>query len=241
MTALRMRGILHPSRNRGDTETRRCPRGSTSFLEPASTGIVYSPTLARDSAVGVSAPNRPSSQFCKATLLMSTEDPIQSAVAEHRRRNAELKNTLADKGVDLAKKRPVDVYFWCDDRHAAAMVAKALYAKGFLVTLLCPSKDPDRTQWSVEAGALISPDEILGDHLTASALRDPTCMFQLNEVVPWGRSFDEYCRMFALSDEDLTLRILGCCEGPASFNAKVTRRGSTVISCDPIYRWHATR
>ena len=62
-------------------------------------------------------------------------------------------------------------------------------------------------------------------------------MFQLDQVVPWGRSFDEYCRMFALTDEDLTRRILGCGDGPASFNAEATRRGATVISFDPIYEW----
>ena len=35
-------------------------------------------------------------------------------------------------------------------------------------------------------------------------------MFTLDQVVPWGRSFDEYRRMFALSDDELRLRILGC-------------------------------
>jgi len=55
--------------------------------------------------------------------------------------------------------------------------------------------------------------------------------------VPWGRSFDEYCRMFALEEPDLARRILGCGDGPASFNAVATRRGLTVTSCDPVYRW----
>lgn len=59
--------------------------------------------------------------------------------------------------------------------------------------------------------------------------------FRLNEVVPWGRSFDEYVRMFALSDADLAGRTLGCADGPASFNAEATARGYPVISCDPIY------
>lgn len=45
--------------------------------------------------------------------------------------------------------------------------------------------------------------------------------------------------MFALSPADLTVRILGCADGPASFNAEATRRGGTVISCDPLYRWNA--
>lgn len=62
-------------------------------------------------------------------------------------------------------------------------------------------------------------------------------MFTLDQVVPWGRSFDEYRRMFALTDEDLRAKTIGCGDGPASFNAEATRRGSTVISCDPIYRY----
>ena len=64
-------------------------------------------------------------------------------------------------------------------------------------------------------------------------------MFTLDRVVPWGRSFDEYRRMFALTDDDLRLRIVGCGDGPASFNAEATRRGARVISCDPIYRYDA--
>lgn len=61
-------------------------------------------------------------------------------------------------------------------------------------------------------------------------------MFTLEQVVPWGRSFDEYRRMFALEDADLSRRILGCGDGPASFNAEATRRGTTAVSFDPIYR-----
>jgi hypothetical protein len=64
-------------------------------------------------------------------------------------------------------------------------------------------------------------------------------MFTLDQVLPWGRSLDEYRRMFALSDADLgTLNILGCADGPASFNAEATRRGDSVISCDPIYQFN---
>jgi hypothetical protein len=62
-------------------------------------------------------------------------------------------------------------------------------------------------------------------------------MFTLDQVVPWGRSFDEYRRMFALNDDDLRRKIVGCGDGPASFNAVATRRGSRVVSCDPIYRY----
>ena len=62
-------------------------------------------------------------------------------------------------------------------------------------------------------------------------------MFTLSSVVPWGRSFDEYRRMFALTDGDLGGRILGCGDGPASFNAEATRRGTQVVSCDPLYQF----
>ena len=62
-------------------------------------------------------------------------------------------------------------------------------------------------------------------------------MFQLDHVVPWGRSFDEYRRMFALTDNDLARRIAGCGDGPAAFNAEATRRGHLVVSCDPLYRF----
>lgn len=58
---------------------------------------------------------------------------------------------------------------------------------------------------------------------------------QLHEIIPWGRSLDEYQRMFALTESNLSGRILGCGDGPASFNAELTQRGRSVVSCDPIY------
>ena len=53
--------------------------------------------------------------------------------------------------------------------------------------------------------------------------------------MPWGRSLAEYVEMFALSERDLAKRILGCADGPASFNAEMTARGYRVVSCDPLY------
>jgi hypothetical protein len=43
--------------------------------------------------------------------------------------------------------------------------------------------------------------------------------------------------MFALTNEDLQSNILGCADGPASFNAEATRLGLRVTSCDPLYRF----
>lgn len=61
--------------------------------------------------------------------------------------------------------------------------------------------------------------------------------FRLENIVPWGRSFDEYIAMFAMTGADLRSRILGCGDGPASFNASHTRRGGLVVSVDPLYRF----
>lgn len=58
---------------------------------------------------------------------------------------------------------------------------------------------------------------------------------QLDKVVPWGRSKREYFGMFNLTDECLKQFIVGCGDGPASFNAEMTSCGGHVVSCDPLY------
>ena len=58
--------------------------------------------------------------------------------------------------------------------------------------------------------------------------------FQVEDIVPWGRSFQEYVRMFALDDADLGRRMLRCADGPASFNRGVNQIGGSVISVDPM-------
>ncbi|MBD2114038.1 MULTISPECIES: SAM-dependent methyltransferase [Cyanophyceae] len=62
---------------------------------------------------------------------------------------------------------------------------------------------------------------------------------KLSEIVPWGRTLDEYKAMFSLSETDLTLKILGCGDGPASFNAEMTELKQSVISIDPVYQFSA--
>lgn len=62
---------------------------------------------------------------------------------------------------------------------------------------------------------------------------------KLSEVIPWGRSVDEYRRMFSLTDGDLAGHVLDCGDGPASFNAEATALGHRVVSCDPIYAFAA--
>lgn len=59
------------------------------------------------------------------------------------------------------------------------------------------------------------------------------CMYK--EVVPWGRNYDEYVRMFDLKQTELKSKILGCGDGPASFNGYCNASGGDVVSIDPIY------
>ena len=58
---------------------------------------------------------------------------------------------------------------------------------------------------------------------------------QLDRVVPFGRSLDEYRTMFSLSHDDLDKEIVGVADGPASFNAEMQALGKRVISVDPLY------
>ncbi|MBE9030986.1 SAM-dependent methyltransferase [filamentous cyanobacterium LEGE 11480] len=64
---------------------------------------------------------------------------------------------------------------------------------------------------------------------------------RLHEVVPWGRNLTEYQQMFTLSESDLGGRILGCGDGPASFNTEMHQLGHDVISIDPIYEFSAAQ
>ena len=62
---------------------------------------------------------------------------------------------------------------------------------------------------------------------------------KLAQVVPWGRSYAEYVRMFGLTPSDLAGSILDCAGGPASFNAEAHEKGHRAVSCDPLYRFTA--
>lgn len=61
----------------------------------------------------------------------------------------------------------------------------------------------------------------------------------LSNIVPWGRSYSEYKDMFCLTTDDIKKAILGCGDGPASFNAELTKMGASVVSIDPTYCFSA--
>lgn len=57
----------------------------------------------------------------------------------------------------------------------------------------------------------------------------------LDNVVPFGRSLDEYVKIFNLTPTDRAGKIVGIGDGPASFNAEGTQLGYDITSIDPIY------
>lgn len=61
--------------------------------------------------------------------------------------------------------------------------------------------------------------------------------FELKNVVPWGRSLEEYIKIFKLTDSDLNSRIISFGDGPASFNSEMIKLDKMVVSLDPIYQF----
>ncbi|EAZ94337.1 hypothetical protein [Crocosphaera chwakensis] len=60
-------------------------------------------------------------------------------------------------------------------------------------------------------------------------------VIHLKKVVPVGRTFDEYIKMFNLTENDCKRWILSVADGPASFNTEGTQLGYTIKSVDPLY------
>ena len=60
-------------------------------------------------------------------------------------------------------------------------------------------------------------------------------VMKLEKVVPFGRSMDEYKKLFTLTESDLDKNIIGVGDGPACFNAEMFALGKSVVSVDPLY------
>lgn len=65
--------------------------------------------------------------------------------------------------------------------------------------------------------------------------------FQLKNVVPWGRTLNEYKNMFNLTDEDINKNIVSFGDGPASFNTEMNELQKSVTSIDPIYQFSTSQ
>lgn len=61
--------------------------------------------------------------------------------------------------------------------------------------------------------------------------------FTLSSVVPWGRTFQEYQKMFLLDQTALSKKIADFGGGPSSFNCEASAQGCSVTSFDPVYQF----
>ncbi|MEM8952461.1 MAG: hypothetical protein AAGC99_24395 [Pseudomonadota bacterium] len=59
--------------------------------------------------------------------------------------------------------------------------------------------------------------------------------FDLDGVVPWGRSSGEYSSLFTITEVDRSAKILDCDGGPSSFNIDMKWQGIPVVFIDPLY------
>jgi regulator of RNase E activity RraB len=101
---------------------------------------------------------------------MLDEAQIQEGLAGHAARNAELLRNLRDKGVSLDAPQFVEHHFWAKGQRNAALLAKALYDRGYLVLVISPEED-DSGLWDVEAGIEQSLAEAADPALTEELTR----------------------------------------------------------------------
>jgi hypothetical protein len=110
---------------------------------------------------------------------------------------------------------------------------------GCAVSRRAPNGRQPRTGQRRNGGAPVGEVTPLRNQRQSVTIATEAMTFKLADVVPWGRSFAEHVAMFGLSDADLRGRILGCGDGPASFNAEATERQHRVTSVDPLYQYTA--
>lgn len=56
-----------------------------------------------------------------------------------------------------------------------------------------------------------------------------------NHISVWGRTLEEYKKMFSLDDILPLTKILSIADGPSTFNLQLRKLGIQIISVDPIY------
>ena len=90
--------------------------------------------------------------------MISAKDVAQN-ILENDKRNEELLDRLKQKGVALGEHRSVEHHFWAPGQDKAALLARELYKRGYLLLALAPRPGTDSaTQWwNIEAGIRRSP------------------------------------------------------------------------------------
>jgi regulator of RNase E activity RraB len=103
---------------------------------------------------------------------MLNDSEIQESMAGHAERNAELLEHLRKKGVSLDTPQSVEHHFWAEDQQSAALLAKELYGRGYLVLVISPADTEDGSKlWNVEAGIKRTLGEAADSAVTEDLIR----------------------------------------------------------------------
>ena len=100
------------------------------------------------------------------------ENGILESIRGHEARNAALLEKLTENGVTLEEARPVDHHFWAPDQNSAALLAKALYERQYLVTAIGPAHEEGQAEvWDVSTQITRSPREAASSSLSEELVR----------------------------------------------------------------------
>ncbi len=103
---------------------------------------------------------------------MTSEADIEASIEGHAARNMELLKLLREKGVSVNESRSVDHHFWANSQEDAALLAKRLYERGYLVLAINPLEDGNGPKlWNVEARMERTPAEAASPALTEELVR----------------------------------------------------------------------
>ena len=103
---------------------------------------------------------------------MLNEAEIRESLAGHAARNAGLLKSIRGRGVDVAQAHSVEHHFWADTQESAALLAKELYGRGYLILVIAPVDDEDGSKmWNVEAGIRRTLEDSASARVTEDLVR----------------------------------------------------------------------
>lgn len=101
-----------------------------------------------------------------------SESEIEAIIQGHESRNAALRQTLIEKGVDLGEPRTIECHFWAWSPANAKTLADDLASRGFeILTSRSARSSQDPQLWNVEAAIKQSADLTLRREFTDELVR----------------------------------------------------------------------
>ena len=103
---------------------------------------------------------------------MIPETEIQKSITAHNARNIELLKLIREKGVAIDEPHSVDHHFYASGQKDAALLAKELYKRGYLVLVLSPPSTEDgQGHWNIGVGIQRAPAEAASHRITEELVR----------------------------------------------------------------------